>query len=469
MRTFKKLLLMVVLGAVAFSCVEDDDFAVPETAPVNVDAPENLQSMESVINQIFQSNDQVVTFETENAYMEGFVISSDQAGNWFEEIVLQDAVENPQNGIGVLIDVNPLFTTYQTGQRVYIKLDGLTAGLSNGMPVLGLAGTGNFLEKIPPALQDDVFLRDDDVFEIIPTVVTDPSDFTTDRLLTLIEIPNVQFATADVGRSFASEPTDQFDGLRFLQTCDDFFAAPIRLETSTFSDFKANRLFDGSGSVRAILARDFEDDNFVIRVNTLEDFDFDQDVRCNFDVVSCGTASGPGSNTILFEDFESENFGTAEPAGWTNYIQDGSVEFTVYDSFGTNASLGRSVNIGSFRSGDASSVAWLITPQIDFDAQMGEVFSFDSSNSFSDGSTLQVLYSADWDGTEANIETATWEPLADAEVVSDSEFFGNWVSSGNVSLDCLSGAGYLAFKYEGSGEEETDGTYEIDNISVTSN
>ena len=468
MRTFKKLLLMMVLGAVAFSCVEDDDFAVPETAPVNVDAPENLQPMAFVVDQIEQSNDEMVTFETENVFMEGYVISSDQAGNFFEELVLQDAVENPATGIKVLIDVNPLFTTYQVGQRVYVRLDGLTAGYSNGVPVLGIQGNGS-IEKIAPARQDEVFLRDDDVFDIVPTMVTTNADLTRDRLLTLVQFPNVQFATADVGRSFAAEPDDQFDGLRLLQTCDDFFAAPIRLETSTFSDFKANRLFDGSGSVTAILGRDFEDDNFVISVNSLSDFDFDSEVRCNFDVVSCGTASGPGSNTILFEDFESENFGTAEPAGWTNYIQDGSVEFTVYDSFGTNASLGRSVNIGSFRSGDASSVAWLITPQIDFDAQMGEVFSFDSSNSFSDGSTLQVLYSADWDGTEANIETATWEPLADANVVSDSEFFGNWVSSGNVSLDCLSGAGYLAFKYEGSGEEETDGTYEIDNISVTSN
>lgn len=465
MRTFNKLFAVAVLSVIAFSCVDDDDFAVPDTAPVSIDAPENLRPMAFVVDQIGQSFDGVVTFDTQDVFMEGYVISSDQAGNYFEEIVLQDAIENPTTGIKVLIDVNPLFITYQVGQLVYVRLDGLTAGISNGVPVLGILGVSDTLEKIAPALQEEYILRDDDIFDIVPTVVESTSDLTSDKLLTLIQFPQVQFDAADVGRSFAAEPTDQFDGVRFLKTCSDFFAAPVRLETSTFSDFSANRLFDGSGSVTAVLQRDFRDENFVIVVNSLIDFDFSSDDRCSFDVVSCGLVAASGANTILFEDFEGQPNGDASPAGWTNFIEAGSETWEV---FSDGSSLGRSVRCGSFRSNDASTVAWLITPQVDFDAQTGEVFSFDSSNGFADGSTMQIVYSSDWDGTDAGITAATWEAVADPTIVADNVNFRNWVFSGHASLDCLTGSGYLAFKYQGSGDTGLDGTYEIDNVSITS-
>ncbi len=175
MRTFNRLFAIALLSVIAFSCVEDDDFATPETAPVSIDAPANLQPMAFVVDQIDQSFDGVVTFDTQDVFMEGYVISSDQAGNYFEEIVLQDAIENPTAGIKVLVDVNPLFITYQVGQRVYVRLDGLTAGTSNGVPTLGLLGSGDFIEKISPALQDQSILRDDDVFDIVPVVVESSS------------------------------------------------------------------------------------------------------------------------------------------------------------------------------------------------------------------------------------------------------------------------------------------------------
>jgi hypothetical protein len=36
-------------------------------------------------------------------------------------------------------------------------------------------------------------------------------------------------------------------------------------------------------------------------------------------------------------------------------------------------------------------------------------------------------------------------------------------------LDCITSKGYLAIKYTGSGEEDFDGTYELDEIVVNSN
>lgn len=471
MKNFHKLFAIAVLTVITFSCVEDDDFSIPDTAAVDIEAPANLIDMSAVIGLIGQSQTGTVTFENNEQFIEGYVISSDEAGNFFEELIIQDAIQNPTAGIKVLIDNSPLFTTYAPGQRIYVKLDGLTAGLSNGVPVLGLNGSG-VIEKIAPSQQTEVILRDSEIFDIVPTPVTGPSEFTTAKLLTLIQLPEAQFTDGDISanRTFAAEPTDQFDGVRFIQTCGDFFAAPIRLETSTFSDFKALRLPNGSGSITAILQRDFRDDFFVLSVNSPEDFNFDPNTRCNFDIVACGTVANAGTNTLLFENFETQSTGAAAmPAGWINFQEEGTETWEVYTATGANASLGKSVNCGSFRSGDASTVAWLITPQFDFDAQTGEVFSFETSNSFADGSSMEVLFSNDWDGTTAGIATASWEPMADPVVVSDSEAFGNWVFSENVSLDCVTGTGAIAFRYIGSGDAGTDGTYELDNISLTSN
>ena len=102
----------------------------------------------------------------------------------------------------------------------------------------------------------------------------------------------------------------------------------------------------------------------------------------------------------MFSDFfETQTVGTPISGnGWTNYIEAGNAQWEAYFDDGTNASLGISARVGSFMSGDTSSIAWLITPQFNFDTQNGETLNFKTSNNFSDGSQLELLFSNDWDG-----------------------------------------------------------------------
>ena len=83
-----------------------------------------------------------------------------------------------------------------------------------------------------------------------------------------------------------------------------------------------------------------------------------------------------------------------------------------------------------------------------------------------DSSYLEVLYSQDWDGDEATITSATWGVLSDAYVVKDTDSFAEWFNSGTVDLSCATGTIYIAFKYTGSGLDNFDGVYELDEISV---
>jgi len=93
-----------------------------------------------------------------------------------------------------------------------------------------------------------------------------------------------------------------------------------------------------------------------------------------------------------------------------------------------------------------------------------------TSNSFSDESDLELLFSSDWDGVPENISSATWDILPAAFIVQDDDFFVDWFPSGNVSLDCITGLGYIGFRYIGNDvDDDFNGTYEMDEFQIQSN
>jgi len=98
------------------------------------------------------------------------------------------------------------------------------------------------------------------------------------------------------------------------------------------------------------------------------------------------------------------------------------------------------------------------------DGQHDAYLHFQSSNSFSDNSDLELLISTDWDGEETGVLFATWTALPGI-IVSDSESFENWIDSSYVDLSAYSEPAYIAFRYTGGGTDRT-GTFEIDNFKI---
>ncbi|WP_194851694.1 DUF5689 domain-containing protein [Nonlabens antarcticus] len=472
MKKLYPLLILLFIVFITSSCIEDDDFTVPVTSEVVLDAPVGTVDIQKIINQYentFAGRQPIpITFLENAGYIEGYVISSDEAGNFFKELVIQNQAENPTVGVNVKIDVAPLFTRLEFGRRVYIKLDGLTLSEANGVYALGF---GTELNGIQAARFDDYIIRDEETVTIVPKELS-LSDVSSLHENQWVRLSNVQFADDELGNSFASELGDTFDGDRKLKTCEEFFIDPIIYQTSTFADFKAVKIPNGSGSVNAIVSRDFKDEFFVLNSNSPEDFDFDPAIRCEFQVIQCGIADGPGEIVLLEETFDSEikNRPTT-PAGWTNFIESGTTSWKNYLNEETNNPGTRVTNFGSK---DESSIAWLITPQLNFDSQTGEVLNFISSNSFPDGSVLAVLFSDNWDGTSAGVGAATWNPLADTTVIPNTASSNVFISSGNISLECLAGTGAIAFKYiasesDASGRDGAfNGTYELDDVKITS-
>ncbi|GAL66414.1 DUF5689 domain-containing protein [Jejuia pallidilutea] len=464
--------LITMLVAFVLSCVGDDNFGVPNITNENPDIPvekiTTFKAIKSLYEQAINGGNTTVVVR-DDIYIEGYVISSDKAGNFFEELIIQNKIDdsNPDNDprLGFKIDINQssLSDTYQLGQKVFIKLQGLTLGETSGVVTIGKGDAVN-VQQIQATEYRDIILRTNDIVEIKPKVVA-LENLTEADENTLIQLQNMQLNRFELGASFASESFDEFDGLRLLESCES--GIQIIMQTSTFSDFKSLIVPQGSGTITGVFSRDFRDNFNVLVINSSADINFDSTERCDPIDFSCGLATTIGTGNLLYEDFEPQrNNRPIEIDGWTNYIEAGTQAWEGYSSTSSNASLGRSARFQSASSGDISNIGWLITPAIDLDAQDGESLRFKTSNSLADSSYMEVFYADDWDGTEAGVTAATWRILTDAYVVKDTDSFAEWFSSGNVDLSCISGTIHIAFKYTGSGQSTFDGVYELDDISV---
>lgn len=475
MKTFRKLhLFTLLIGSIFSSCVENNNFDIPQTESIvfSPDSGDIVTNISAVIGELAQQG-QIFTYEplsnsTNSRYMEGYVISNDESGNFFEQLVLQDQPENPTAGITVQVDVNPLYIYYEFGRKVFIRLDGLSVAEENGVIKIGKRD-GNSISKISSPLRNQHIIRDAEIATIVPLELN-ITDFSNTKENLFIRLTDAQFHRSEILGdrilTFASEPTDEFNGERIIETCPE--NDQVILSTSTFSDFKSLPLHTNRGSINGILTRNFFDNFYTLIINSPEDIQFIDDIRCDPVILDCGLANDEGKTVLFEDDFETQIRGSLITGnGWTNFIEKGSEGFEAYAATGANASLGVSARIGSFNSGDDSNIAWLITPEINIDTNTSTTLSFQTSNSFADGSKLELLFSNDWNGNPNSITNSSWGLLPAGYIIQDSDSFSSWVDSGIVNLSCETGKMHIALRYTGNSSSNFDGTYELDNIKVS--
>jgi len=140
-----KIAVLLVSLVVLSGCVKDDNFDVPAGIEGITEYPNSaaqFNSLSGVLGAFGSNGNSAYTYEAEGPtvsekYTVGYVVSSDEGGNFYKQLVIQDAPENPTAAIVVQVDKNPLFTQYEFGRKVFVKLNGLTVGESNGVLQLG--------------------------------------------------------------------------------------------------------------------------------------------------------------------------------------------------------------------------------------------------------------------------------------------------------------------------------------------
>lgn len=262
-RNIKFISFLFIIGSLLASCVNDDDFSVPY---INMEEPNvNVNTSIVSVKKMYRGYEPVLV-ETgpdskEPMYIEAYVVSSDESGNFYKTLVVQDSPENPIAGFSISTDATNLYTKYEPGRKIYFQVDGLYIGQYAGLPTLGTQN-GDEVGRIGRDDFESRIKRSLETFEIIPTAISVLEASNKDRLNTLVMLEDVQFPEGIAGVEHYGNLNNNYGVNRKLEDCDK---NTVLLRTSGFADFKNLVLPEGKGSMTAILSIFNSDFQVLIR------------------------------------------------------------------------------------------------------------------------------------------------------------------------------------------------------------
>ncbi|WP_075340342.1 DUF5689 domain-containing protein [Tenacibaculum agarivorans] len=469
-----KSITVILITFMLFSCVEDSfDVPVPTGNEQNkelsiilgkiaTDDTWNLVSIADLKSR-FTSGDAPLLID-KNDVVKGYVVSSDRTGNFFQEIYIQDAPENPTAGIKVALSLRNSYTKFNIGREVYIQLNGLYLGETNsgdGITTIGGKVKADDADEVDEITENQInvfnhILRSDKTEVIVPTAIK-ASQINGNLIGTFVRIEEA-FFPEDLKDQTIVDPKEDFDTQRTLAACGNLGEDKFILETSSFANFSSVKIqTEKGGTIDAVVTKDFRGDNFVVVINDYSDINFDKDVDCAIDALAC-TGATSTTREIFNEDFQSiTNESQLDGLGWTNINISGGSERYERSSFSGDTYL----KISAFGTGEAPLEAWLVSPAINLDSSTEEELTFEVSANFETGKILSAFITENYTGDPTTTE---WTQL-NADIPVGGSSFGSFVKS-TINISCLNGDVHVAFRYIGNaGADET--RYHIDDIKVT--
>lgn len=453
MKTTKLLtLLLALFASIAItSCVEDDDYSVPNSlgSEENAGLEQILADINSgdlteisiadlkALYQAYEDGQSGFDYDhfiqiPDNLVVKGYVTSSDATGNFYKEFYMQDAPENPTAALGVLLNQVDSYNQFNIGREVYIKLKDMYVGY-NSNEVISIGGktddqeVGQFTANQIPT---KIFRSE--VTETIVPLQLSLSQISESNVGMFITATDVQFPENLEGSTYG-DPSEDFDTQRTLQACEGFGYSNFIVETSSFSNFYNTPLpTTNGGTISGVVLKSYGGDNLVMLLNDISDVEFNNS-RCtpldinDFNVVFEETFDSQGSwevtNTVGTRDWYNTGF------GGENYMR---------------ATAFSSGNIDTM-------VSWLISPSIDFDAQNSEQLLLEIADAYSNGQPLKAYYSNDYT-TGTNPDDATWIEIGADEInalgVNTGFYDNNYEATGLIDLSMVTGNAVLAFVYD---------------------
>lgn len=443
MNFFKKVFSLALLacGLLTFNACVDRDFDEP---PSCVEAGLTATHTIAELKALYTGS--LLTI-TEDIIVSGKVVADDESGNFFEQLVIQDAT----GGISVKINGSNLFNSYPIGRTVYLKCKGLILGDYNDLIQIGGAmdnsGSTPALDGIPVTLLETYLFKGCDFTTLAPTTVT-LTQLNNTYQNKLVTIEGVEFDGASQGQTWANAVTLSSVNLT-IEDCNGF---SLIVRSSGYSSFASDVVPSGNGSITGIYSVFGADGQLLIR--DLTDVNMN-DTLCDGNIVIPPTGD---PLTSLNEDFSSVTTNVdINFSGWTNYYVDGGRKWRgkIFESEAyaqaTAYSTGSPVE---------NMEAWLITPPLNMDVITN--MSLNTSNAFWMHNGLSIWISTDYDGT--NVTSATWQEL-DCTIAGQSAGNYNWVPSGDINLSAYNGTAYIGFKYVGNSTSQTT-NYQIDDIVI---
>jgi hypothetical protein len=433
--------------AMIFGSCAKEEFDVPK---LTCNQPDLI--VNRTVEEVRASTSSIVTQYTYDDIIEAYVVSSDEAGNFFKTISFQTLATTtiPAMGFSVPVDASNTYIDFRLGNKVYIKMKNQYTDIYFGGMRIGSIYVNTYNEggvgRISPndyknVLNASCTMINEELL-VRPISITDLLH--DSNINTLVELLEVQFTKEAIGRHYYEESNDIGGGTNW--SLMDKLGNQVLFRTSSFADFADKIVPDGSGKVRGVLTK-FGSDYQLL-------------ARSEKDVTFTGTAAVP---------FFSENFQSVETntklnlPGWSNMVQKGT-KFWLGTMYAGNGYA----EFNTTGTKAASNIAWLISPKIDMDVHTNEVLTFRTAQHHLDVdsplNSLEVYVSNDFDGL--NIAKATWIPLTVVLPKQATPWY-QFVGSGGVDLSTYTGKINIAFKYIGSGKNlALDGAFQVDDVQI---
>ena len=230
------------------------------------------------------------------------MISSDETGNIYKTISLQDSPENPTVGIQIEIDGGNLYNEYPLGARIQISLKGLVVAKDRGVMKIGSVDPNFAVGRIKVAeMKKYIFKTCDPVKQIQPKVVNSLAEaLLPGNVNTLVTINNVQFKQPEVDLTYS------VSGTTVNRVLIDKTGKETDLRNSGYAKWFDEALPTKSGSITVIVS--MYNSSYQLFIRDTKDVNFTQD---RFTVGGGGGNTGGGveATNLLFpgSDFNDWN------------------------------------------------------------------------------------------------------------------------------------------------------------------
>lgn len=433
-----KLVLTTAVLASLVGCVNGDDYGTPDLSNdcVNIAATKSVQDIATLANTTVQQY-------TNSDFIEAYVTSSDEGGNFYKSISFVSVDGN--KGFTMPVDSYNLYTEFEPGRKVTINMQNRYFHYKNQISSLEI---GSLYEgsvgRISGVEYKDVILRScDKVDEETLVQHISISDINDTYLHKLVEFDEVQFANASLGHTYHDEALSYVGATATNHSVIDAVGNSITVRNSAFATFATEEIPSENGKIRGVLTK--YNGTFQLMLRTLNDVKL----------------TNPRLNPAI-ENFESYNSGVNTFPNYFNLPISGTNDWFV-GSFSGNKYLQarKSNNTGATR-------IFFVMP-FDFDeytkVSFKTLYGYMSQTSTP---IMKVYYSTNFNSAN---------PTANLVDITSSFTFSNhtgtgWASgftnSGIHTFTGMSGQGHIIFAYDvaatSTTNAETRPGAQIDNI-----
>ena len=261
MKKYFSIIRIFILSLTVFltSCVQDDVYSTPDLQGKCQDlTPTKTIAEVKAAFDLASTNNVTIT---DDIIIEGYVSSSDESGNVYKTIYLQDAPENPTQGLVVSVDAVSAYTSYPQGSKVYIKLKGLAFGKYGNVLQVGymnldpVTNTSEF-GRIPEKLVKEHLVRScAPKAKIVPKVITlSQLSSSIDPLIgALVQVNNAEFPVNLLCNVYAPNGTSV--DRRIVDPTRPADASTRVVRNSGYATFASEQLPAGNGTFVGVLSR----------------------------------------------------------------------------------------------------------------------------------------------------------------------------------------------------------------------